>query len=192
MSVRRLVTAAALALSALLLVAQPAAASWLDQGTPVPPGATDWQLNAVSCTSPTSCMAVGFVVNNSGDLLTEKRTGSKWTVVTAPGPGGQLLGVSCSKATSCEAVGQGEDTDPFALAEVWDGTRWTRQTVPHPTSSDESQLNAVSCTSPSACEAVGQFLGNGTRTAFAAVWNGSSWNVQTTPLPQGAASDDLN
>ena len=190
MSVRRLATAAALALAALLLVAQPAAASWLEQGTPVPPGATDWQLNAVSCTSPTSCMAVGFVVNSSGDLLTEKRTGSTWTAVSAPCRGGRLDGVSCSKATSCEAVGVGGDG--FAIAEAWDGRRWTKQTVPQPTGAAESHLSSVSCTSPSACEAVGQFLSNGTGVAFAAVWNGSSWNVQTTPGPPGSTGDVLN
>jgi hypothetical protein len=135
-------------------------------------------------------MAVGFVVNNTGDLLTEKRTGSRWTAVSAPGPGGQLLGVSCSKANSCEAVGQG--SDGFAIAEVWDGTSWTQQTVPHPTGADESQLNEVSCTSPSTCEAVGEFLANSVDVPFAAEWDGSSWNVQTTPTPMGSASGQLN
>lgn len=102
MSMRRLAVTAALVLTGVLMAAQPAAASWLQQGTPAPSGASVWDFTAVSCTSTTSCMAVG----NATGLLAESLSGSTWTLVNIPDPGGgQLTGISCKSASVCEAVG---------------------------------------------------------------------------------------
>ena len=64
-AMKRFAVTAALAMSAVLVIAQPAAASWLQQGTPMPSGASVWDFTAVSCASTTSCMAVG----NANGLL---------------------------------------------------------------------------------------------------------------------------
>ena len=143
---KRLMMTAALVVPLALVVAQPAAASWLQQDTAVPQGASVWDFSAVACTSPGSCMAVG---NADSSLLAEVRSGSTWTVVTIPDPGGgQLSGISCTSASSCEAVGQatpGSTTQ--TLAEVWNGSSWSIQSTPNPGGASSSQLSSVSCTS---------------------------------------------
>jgi hypothetical protein len=185
MAIRRLVLAVALATPVLLMMAQPAAASWLEQNTPAPSGAANWQFSAVSCASPSSCMAVGST-NNS--LLAEQRTGSTWTILSIPGSG-QLSGISCASATACEAVGQ-SGSGPFA--ERWDGTSWTVQTAQLPAGATSSQLAGVSCTSATACEAVGQFsTGGSTFQTLAEVWNGSTWTIQATPNATSQTSSGL-
>jgi hypothetical protein len=188
MAIRRLALAAAVATTVLLMMAQPAAASWLEQNTPAPPGATNWQFSAVSCTSPTSCMAVGST-NNS--LLAEQRTGSTWRIVSIPGSG-QLNGISCASATACEAVGQtGSGSGNGVFAERWDGMSWTVQTPQLPAGATSSQLSAVSCTSATACEAVGQFSSGGTAKTLAEVWSGSTWTIQATPNAASQTSNGL-
>ena len=142
---RRLVVTAALMLTGVLMAAQPAAASWLQQNTPMPSGASVWDFSAVSCTSTTSCMAVG----NATGLLAESRSGSTWTVVNIPDPGaGQLNGISCKSVSACEAVGSfvsGSTTE--TLAEAWNGSTWAIQATPNPSGATSSQLSDVSCKS---------------------------------------------
>lgn len=181
---------AALVVSATLAIAQPASASWLQQGTPVPPGASQWQFSAVSCTSTTSCMAVG----SANGLLAESLSGSTWTVVTIPSPSGaQLTGISCASASACEAVGSfsnGGTTE--TLAEVWNGSNWTVQSTPNPAGAASSQLSEVSCRSAASCEAVGQFTSGGATQTLAEGWNGSGWAIQSTPNVTGASQSVLS
>jgi hypothetical protein len=187
---KRFAVTAALAVSAVLVIAQPASASWLQQDTPPPSGASVWQFNAVSCTSTTSCMAVGSATG----LLAESRSGNTWTVLTIPDPGGgQLTGISCTSASACEAVGSfdnGGTTE--TLAEVWNGSNWSVQSTPNPSGATSSQLSEVSCKTASSCEAVGQFVSGGVTQTLAAGWNGSNWAVQSTPNVSGAAQSVLS
>ncbi len=194
-AMKRFAVTAALVTSAVLLVAQPALASWQEQFTAMPTGASTWSFNAVSCNVPFSCMAVGnFDDNSGGHLLAERLSGSTWSVVTIPDPGaGQLTGIDCTSASACEAVGQwvnGATTE--TLAEVWNGSSWSVQSTPNPSGATSSQLSDVSCTSASRCEAVGQWVNGATTETLAEVWNGSSWARQTTPNPSGATSTVLN
>ena len=187
---RRLVVTAALVLTGVLMAAQPAAASWLQQDTPMPSGASVWDFSAVSCTSTTSCMAVG----NATGLLAESRSGSTWTVVNIPDPGaGQLNGISCKSASACEAVGSfvsGSTTE--TLAEAWNGSTWAIQATPNPGGATSSQLSDVSCKSAASCAAVGQFTSGGATQTLAEAWNGSSWAIQSTPTVSGATNTALS
>jgi hypothetical protein len=187
---KRLVMTAALVITGVLMAAQPAAASWLQQGTPVPSGASVWQFNAVSCTAPSSCMAVG----SANGLLAETRSGNTWTVVSIPDPGGgQLTGISCTSTSACEAVGSfdnGGTTE--TLAEVWNGSNWTIQSARNPAGATSSQLSEVSCRSASACEAVGQFTSGGATQTLAEGWDGSSWTIQSTPNVGSATNSVLS
>jgi hypothetical protein len=184
---KRFVVTTALVVSAVLVIAQPASASWLDQTT-LPPGGpgTDWEFTAVSCTATTTCVAVGNVGGNA--LLSETRSGNTWTIVSIPG-NGLLSGISCTSASSCEAVGQG--SGGATLAEVWNGSNWTIQTTQNPAGAASSQLNDVSCKSASACEAVGAFDSGGTTQTLAEKWNGSNWVIQSTPNASSAAESAL-
>src|SRR5579864_4777134 len=69
-------------------------------------------LNDVSCTSPSSCVAVGWDQRSptGGSVLftlAETWNGTAWRHVSTPTPGnsGVLGGVSCTSATACIAGG---------------------------------------------------------------------------------------
>src|SRR5262249_39789667 len=141
--------------------------------------------NAVSCTSPNACTAVG---NTASGLLAERWDGTTWTVQSTPTPpgtpGGFFTGVSCTSQFACTAVGAAVDSsgNPAGptITERWDGT--TRTITPTPTPhSSVAFLNAVSCTSPNACTAVG----NTASALLAERWDGTTWTVQSTPTPPG-------
>ena len=62
--------------------------SWTTTPSAAPPGASQSDLRAVSCTSATACTAVGFYRDISGTQhdLAERWDGSSWTVQSAPDP----------------------------------------------------------------------------------------------------------
>jgi IPT/TIG domain len=124
-------------------VAAAAPATWTIMPSPT---AT---LSGISCTSASSCVAVGNVI--------EQWNGSAWS--STPGPTAGLKGVSCATASFCVAVGN--------VIEQWNGSAWS--VVPSPTGS----LSAVSCTSSTFCVAVGNAYPNG----LIEQWNGSTWSV---------------
>jgi hypothetical protein len=60
--------------------------SWTILKTPSP-GSTNNQLNGVSCTSPSSCMAVGNFIGIGNQMtLAESWNGTSWSVVKTPRP----------------------------------------------------------------------------------------------------------
>jgi hypothetical protein len=78
------------------------------------------------------------------------------------------------------------------LAEVWNGTRWALQTMPNPTGSTGTTLVGVACPSATRCEAVGYYnTSSNVQVPLAEGWNGTTWAVQTTPNPAGAAQTEL-
>jgi len=86
--------------------------TWSIQPTPNPPGHGFKLLNSVSCTSRSSCMAVGneFDATKSLGTLAERWDGRTWRIVPtfkpAPaGPNAGFNGVSCTSASACTAVG---------------------------------------------------------------------------------------
>jgi hypothetical protein len=177
--------------------------SWKIQATPIPSDSVESQLDAVSCSSATSCTAVGLF---SGPaylvLLAEHWNGRTWVVQNAPNPNGAnppsdsvsaLIGVSCSSATSCTAVGFADPTSGTAsqvLAEHWNGSTWTIQATPNPAGTDQDSFNAVSCVSSTACTATGTagIAVNSQNSTLAEQWNGSTWTIQSTPNPTGGTS----
>ena len=146
----------------------------------------------VSCTSPSACLAVGntdFTDRGGTSHLAfaDRYDGTTWTSLPYPKPytseRSDFTGVSCASATWCVAVGHyaplgGVDT---TLIERWDATGWTELSSPAPAG---TELSSVSCTSTSACVAVG----SAGVAPLAERWNGSSWSVETTPLPPAAGS----
>lgn len=112
------------------------------------------QLNAVSCISRVTCIAVGqgAAVRLTGSGLSPLPTVKPRTAVDY-----ELLGVSCTSRTACIAVGDYDTTHSpplsqthHVLVERWDGSSWSvEQTELLGT------LDGVSCVSPTACTAVG-------------------------------------
>ena len=92
--------------------------AWTVQPTANPAASQGSSLSAVSCTSATSCTAVGQYqssnVVNFGALQTLAETwdGTTWTIASTPNPSTThdlLLGVSCGTSQVCTAVGQAAD-----------------------------------------------------------------------------------
>jgi Subtilase family len=81
-------------------------AAWAAQEPPFPTGASFSESLGVSCTSSTSCMAVG-AYESAAKTLADYWNGTVWSLQTPPNPGGGnwLLGVSCASSTTCIAVG---------------------------------------------------------------------------------------
>jgi hypothetical protein len=167
---------------------------WAIQETPEPKGTLNGLLDGVSCTSATSCTAVGYYEASSGTTVTlaESWNGSAWSVQTTPNPTGVteslLEDISCSSSTACTAVGWSttSEGDYLNLAERWNGTEWTLQTVPAPAGALDSLLARVSCPSATACTVVGEYVNSeGDYLNLAEQWNGTEWKVQTVPNPVG-------
>jgi hypothetical protein len=103
-----------------------------------PSGSTSAYLSSMSCTTSSTCTAVGeYSTKTAGSVLVEGFNGSKWTAQAAPNPAGSnsawLYGVSCVSAKSCTAVGgDTRHTDTiYTLAEAWNGSKWTQETTPN-------------------------------------------------------------
>ncbi|MEY2419346.1 MAG: hypothetical protein QOG90_2026, partial [Actinomycetota bacterium] len=93
--------------------------SWTVQSVSDPTGdVADPILSAVSCTSASACMAVGW--GNGGSALipfSERWSGTTWSIVSMPTPNvngsAQLRDISCVSATVCFAVGAYYDGSKF-------------------------------------------------------------------------------
>jgi hypothetical protein len=166
--------------------------TWSVLTSPNPTGATYSVLNGVSCTTTTSCDAVGNYYDGSTlKTLVERWNGTNWAIVTSPNPispnpsgttNSSLSGVSCPSTTSCYAVGDYFDGfDHKTLIERWNGTSWS--IVASPNGTTYSFLNGVSCPTTTNCFAVGR-TGSSARTLVER-WNGTSWSIVTSPSPTG-------
>jgi hypothetical protein len=139
-------------------------------------------LAAVSCSSSTSCEAVGSDGINGGTSLAEHWNGTKWAIQSPEEVGKSLDAVDCVSETFCEAVGTTNKAEVFA--ELWNGTEWKLQTIPSPEGAKSSGASGVSCTSTVHCEMTGSYVNSsGTGQTLAELWNGTEWKVQKTPNP---------
>lgn len=168
--------------------------AWTIQGTPNPPGSTNSELMALSCSSASACTAVGF---SDTSTLAEEWNGTAWTIQGTPKPSGstnsELDGVSCSSASACTAVGWYQtSTGQFGLAERWTGAAWTIQSTPLPGAGDSPTLLGVSCISASACTAVGDYQTSSDEFTLAERWNGTACKIQSTPKPSGSSASELD
>jgi hypothetical protein len=147
---------------------------WSMISAATPAEAASPALWGISCTSPTSCVAVGrYLLKSETKTLAESYNGEKWTVLTTPSEKGEnrLTAVSCTSSASCTAIGQ-KAGKPLALR--WNGSEWTSLAAPAHFSND------ISCVSSSACAAVG--------TGYESTewWNGSEWSSSAVAKPEGA------
>lgn len=145
-------------------------------------------LPAVSCLSPTACVAVGYFEDNNlvRQTLVESWNGTSWSIVSSPDQGtgnSELTGVSCVSPTWCQAVGDydaGGGTTKN-LVERWDGTHWS--IVPSPDEGAASNsLGQIDCLSTAWCIAVGSFAGTGGVVQnLVESWDGTTWSIVASP-----------
>jgi hypothetical protein len=157
---------------------------WTTLSPVVPSGAVETRLEGLSCSSETSCTAVGYYQTGTEafSTLVERWNGTTWSTVTSPNASGRsrsyLYDVSCTGSSDCWAVGKGtykasEESatkEPSALLEHWNGTAWSVSSATSP----PTQLQSVSCASSTSCVAV-----SGKAGAAVQRWNGTSWSAQT-------------
>ena len=158
-------------------------------------------LQSVSCTSSTTCVAVGRYKLSSGDSapLVEVWDGHRWSIQGAPIPAGStdlgLLDVSCASRRACVAVGSYSILPgPCAvctlpLVEVWDGRSWSLQATATPKGAFDYSLGDVACTTRRWCMAVGRAYLTNQLVALAEEWDGTRWSIKRFPTPPGQASE---
>jgi hypothetical protein len=164
-------------------------------------------LNSVSCSSATSCVAVGQFVAESGGIelgfepYIAVLSGSTWTAATVstPGgsmyPGGDLNQVSCAPDGACVAVGfdnPGPSQKQALIEQSASGGSWI-STSPVPAGADptptNNYLNSVSCTGSNACTAVGGYVSGGTEYGLGEVLSANVWSPSQLP-PTGDIGED--
>jgi hypothetical protein len=169
-----------------------AASGWVVVASPNQVGALGNYLGSVSCTSTTSCVAVGAYgdASTQGEQgLSETWNGTAWSIVSIGGPGtvsNQLNGVSCTSSENCVGVGMyyTGTRPPQTLIESWNGSAWSVMASPNG-STEYNQLDGVSCTSWASCVAVGYYQPKGSPYLATLVesWNGTSWSIVASPNP---------
>ena len=173
---------------------------------------TDANLNGVSCSGPSACMAVGYITVGTscppkepacGQVYQvtaiESWNGSVWSGVSSPNAPSQLAndltGVSCTSPSECTAVGYADSygSGYQTLIESWNGSAWS--IVPSPNTSDiqTNYLSGVSCNSSTACTAVGDFVGDSMYDqTLIESWNGSVWSIKPSPNTSSNQNSSLS
>ena len=153
----------------------------------LPAGTRDAELlNAISCSSPSSCTAIGGY-QISGEATVVQWNGTSWVLTRWPNPSVPVLeytkiaGVSCSGPTACLAVG-------YDLALSWDGQTATwLDPATQPVVAVGLSNGAVACGAPGQCVAVGSY-GPGLTATHS---QGTTWTLDAPPLPSGATGSGL-
>jgi hypothetical protein len=170
---------------------------WTATPAPVPSNAYPTfpaiDLNSVSCSSATACVAVGeFDAGTAGDQIGLEPyiavlSGTTWTAATVSTPnpsypGGDLNQVSCAADGTCVAVGDysppGEES--ALIEQAGAGGSWSAINPALPGDADSSSqhnyLNSVSCTGSGSCTAVGGYVSGGDEYGLGEVLSASVWS----------------
>ena len=124
--------------------------SWTTENAPAGIG----QINAISCSSATTCTVVGYgAQSNLPVIAATTNGGTSWTNQTAPQGLLQLTGISCPSTSTCSAVGgsSGAAAPSTVVTTTNGGANWTTENIP----ADSEGLNGISCPSTTNCVAVG-------------------------------------
>ncbi len=166
--------------------------------SPTVTGATSSTLHSVTCLSSTSCTAVGWYLNSSGNdvPLGTLWNGSKWSQQTTAYPteakNAFLTGVTCESI--CMAVGWYENTSgkQIALGGILFSSEWILRGAPGPSEASKTVFQGVSCAAGTECVATGSYEGSsGGPQALVERWTGSEWEVRTAPAISGARTSEL-
>lgn len=146
-------------------------------------------LFAVSCTSSSRCLAVGYAFSLKSQPtvgFAERWNGRRWQLLHVGFPGGSLLfGVSCT-GTTCMIVGQHEGGLPIAMQLA--GSRLVVHDPRVPSGTLSGDLASVSCTAATSCMSVGTAIDRAGVSGLAETWNGHKWRITRVPHPADAAS----
>src|SRR5215471_18623491 len=183
-STTRLLTAAAAALAALVLLAPAALAQTAPWSLVTSPNATPGnnQLNAAASISASDVWAVGSAENSLGNdqLLAEHWDGTAWSIVPAPAiVTGSLSGVAAISSTDVWAGGgfllsRRGNTAQFMH---WNGRKWTIVKSP----ATAGSISAMAAVSSNDVWAVGSIISGSVAQTFIEHWNGKNWAIVPSP-----------
>jgi hypothetical protein len=167
-------------------------ATWTRMASPQPEA--NRLLESVSCSSATTCTAVGYALRPAFQtpiqvtVVLRTTDGVHWVQVPTPNPSGRengLYGVSCVSAVRCTAVGWYSGTNRFEslIIRTINGTDWYTQAAPSPALG--GNLWAVDCVSSTTCTAVGNYSGSPTRrhSFVLRTVKGGPWTRVPSPNP---------
>lgn len=168
---------------------------------------SDFQLNAMACTGPGSCVVIGDYKDSSGGfqamVVTEsKGTWKRATELTMPAnarsdPEAFFLTVSCARTGSCVAGGDYTDKsgDHQAAAVTESAGKWRKgveiKLPAGAAANPKADFNSVSCTGIGSCIAVGSYFGTvGNAHSFTVTESRGSWAParKFTMVPSNAAA----
>lgn len=191
----------------LAAILQSSGTRWTGPTLPTIPGPADAWFSAVSCTSATSCAAVGAYQNQErvDEPLAATSSTSGWTATPLSLPAGatgvQLAGVSCVPSL-CVAVGsETVETDGelvlVPLVEELGTSGWTPVAVPTPSGTSANWLAGVSCTSAESCVAVGTAVSSSGDPAEPVAYGDlvltlqdEVWSATVEPTPAGTIASN--
>lgn len=182
---------------------------WAAAGGPVPAGSSSGMLQAVTCPSTATCVAVG-TDSSAGRVRALILTGSgtSWTAEDTAMPANAESGddinsmsVACATTTSCAAVGDYADTagNGRAFLMTESGGSWTAAEAPVPADAAPEattapvDLNSVACETATACIAVGQYVdSSGLLQPLLLTRSGTSWTATRAALPANSQGGTLS
>jgi len=176
---------------------------------PSGPGVVGALLEGVSCSSASSCMAVGYASDDNGENLNsviEQWNGAAWSIVPAAPTGqtfDQLSAVQCAAADDCWAVGNagpqqqnpnflpifpGGATGDQGLIEHWNGVSWSLSPSAVYPSPGGGYLSGLACADASDCWASGATTDPSGRPAGVLMehWDGSTWTDVSSSVPNSS------
>jgi hypothetical protein len=160
----------------------------------------DNDLAEVSCTSTTSCIAVGTAMSPThfAQTLVEKFDGVNWSIMSSPNTSPTqpqfLNGLTCQSATLCVAVGAYEIVPGLTqtLVLTYNGTNWAITPSPNSSDTEVNILGTVSCASATNCAAVGTFFGPTAGRTLIETYDGTSWVITPSPNTSDTEANTLN
>jgi len=155
------------------------------------------ELLGVAAVSTTNVWAVGYYTKNGGaQTLIERWNGTSWKVVSSPNVGSSgnvLYGVAAVSATNVWAVGGYINSSGLnqALIEHWNGTSWQVVSSPNVVSSDSGLVSVVAVSATNVWAAGGYANSRGVGQTLIEHWNGTSWQVVSSPNVAGSDTNSL-
>ncbi len=183
--------------------------SWSIISSPDATTTTTNDLEAVSCTSSTFCLATGWYCASACGTGTEidQMYAAEWNgtaLISSPviEPGGSSISstsgfnsVSCTSSSFCKITGTVDSCNIGAglctnVIEQYSGGTWSADTVPQVNGTvDQNLMDGVSCLSAAFCMAASGYYPNNTQYPDMLIWNGSTWSVEA--LPNNTADNEF-
>lgn len=179
------------------LVATESGGSWSSKDLSLPTGLRNGSLVSVSCSSTTSCVAVGSATPGSEFTppvaIIATDTNGSWSVTSLARPkevlAAALVSVSCPTSTTCVAVGEAaRGASDQRYQAILSGGQWSGTLVASPAGTRLEDFTAVSCPSATHCDAAIDYETAGHVRAGIVTWSAKKWSNDAVATTSGLAA----